>query len=338
MVIRTINAAYNVIRTLEGSGEITAYLCIREGKPKEEKFLIMKANRQELSRKMLIYFMDLSKHKKTEDFVECFTKERVVWVVFRHFEGTLFREKIANGLSVEERLCIGKNLMERFLFQNLPEYLRYEAFRLGNVIVDDSLEVHTNYLMLEPDRIDHCSFSAVLKRIAVCFKLLFDGELEEDVSQELYEFVKNVYRARFPDEASVFCAYRELEGILWQQQGEGKLKAKGYLTRIWERISGLSGGLFKLLYAALVMGLLGVFVYVCIMPETAPNDRTLFQSIGTLTIIENRVLPESGTEEMQILDTERKDTAPEENQETQENQENKEVRDTENDPVKAEMG
>lgn len=308
MVIRTMKENYSVIKTLEGSSKLRAYLCCREEKPQEETFLVMAPNGQELSRKFLIYFMDLAQSRSAVDFVECFTKEGVVWVVFRYYGGTPFEEVFAeeynssragNGCAElpEERLCVGRSLMEQLFAQKLLPYLQYEATDLRNITVDESLCVHVNYLLYEPDLLEDDLFPLVLERLAICLQRLFAEELEDEVSKELYDYINMLRQNAFSEGTAVYRAYRRLEEQLRQDAAEGKLKPKGWLVRMWQKLIRVLEGFVKLLYAALLAGLLGLLIYVCIMPETAPEERNMVQSIGTLKITEYSTgeLPEGET-------------------------------------------
>lgn len=287
MVIQTIRESYDVICTLEGSSRIRAYLCTRMTSPAGEKVLVMAAGEPDLAKKMILSFMELNRTGNIHDFLDCFTKDGTVWVVFRFCEEKAFSEKIEQDYNLKERLAIGKSLAEQIFMQNLPVYLQYEALNERNIVLDDSLAIHVNYLLYEPERMNEDLFQEVLKRTADCFQKLFYREWKEQLSSGLTDFIKKLAAAEFPEGIEVYRAYRDLDRRLKNELEEGKLEGKGYLLRIWEKLKKLSGKLLQLLYALFLAVLLGILVYVCVMPKTAPEDRNVLKKIGTLEVKEN---------------------------------------------------
>lgn len=292
MVIRTIRETYRVRCVLKGSGGIRSYLCIREGGGTEQ-FLVMGAGNRKLSGVMLPYFMDLSQSGRVDGFEKCFVREGTAWVVFRYFEGTPFSEKAKSPFA--ERVQIGREFVEQIFAQNLPAYLQYEALHPANSIVSEKWGVRVNFLLFEPEKMQDELFPMVQKRMAEYFRTLFAEELEEDNLKELSEFVERMETADFTGEAALYRAFRGLDGELERAQESCGFERKGYLTRMWKKVFRRSKDIFQFFYCVLIGGLLGYLIYVCVAPETAPEERTLFQSIGTLELIhyEAPLLPDA---------------------------------------------
>lgn len=284
MVIRTIRETYRVICTLKGSQGMNAYLCLREGSCDEEKFLVMGAKNRELSEGMLRYFMDLFYEQSIPDFEDCFVKEGILWVVFRYFFGVPFLEKQRNKNPIEERMNMARELVEQILTQHLPLYLQYESCNPANLVVSEKWGVRVNFLLFEPEKMKEDVFPLVQKRMAEYFQMLFAEELEGEAFRELNVFVERLQGADFPEGIGLYRAYRRLEEQLKSAKAEGKFIKKGYLTRLWRKVFRWSKDIFLFWYWVLIGGLLGLLIFVCIVPETAPKERNFFQSIGTLEI------------------------------------------------------
>lgn len=283
MIIRTIKGTYSVLMTLSGSRDIRAYLCIREGEAADGKFLLMKPVRQELSKKMLVYFMELSGQRRIGDFVEAFAKDGVVWAVFRWHEGTPLSET-AEHEERNARLLMKNELVLRLLAGELPPYLQYEAADARNLVVDTDGTVQINYLLFEPELMESADFTQVQKRLAGDLKQLFAREIKMGKPQSLVDLIGRMEAGNYADETGLLRELRRLDADFLQEEETGGFAAEGYLARVWKRLLRFGEASVRILYGLLVAGLLGLLVYVCIAPERAPADRMRFNGIGTLKI------------------------------------------------------
>ena len=285
MIIHTVRGTYRVVRTLEGSEKLFSYLCVREGTLAEQKFLVMGPKKRELSEKMLLYFMELREDRTLHGLEDCFAREGAVWVVFRYYEGTAWTDRVASSMVPEERRKLAQELMEQLFARKLPEYLQYEASDLRNIAADKSRGVRVNYLLYAPEKITEKLFPEVQRRTAACLRELFAGELREEKEEEPGSFIKRLEGAEFSGETELYRAYRKMDETLQNAQTTEAPKRKGYLVRLWKRAVGCSEYMFQFLYWILIGGLLGLLVYVCVMPDRAPEDRLRFERIGTLSVV-----------------------------------------------------
>ncbi len=305
MVIRTIDKTYSVIRTLPCGTKMRAYLCAAEddsggGQQKMREcgktgYLVMAPKNGESSEKLLLFLMELSKNQRVDCLLDCFTRDGAVWGVFRYYEGIPLTKLLNKGMLPEERFDLARELIEQIFAGNLPVYLQYEASKFSNIVVSGRSGLRVNFLMTEPERLDSNLFPDVLKQIAAVFELIYEQELKGALSEEPGAFVEKLKRAEFSEGIDVYRAYRRMDGSLRDALAEGKLTEKGYLTRIWNFFSGKLNVISRILYGLLIAGLTGILIYVCVAPETAPAERNLFQSIGTLEIMEYGPVPSDGT-------------------------------------------
>lgn len=290
MIIHTIGGTYRVVRTLAGSAKLFSYLCVREGTSAEHKFLVIGPKERELSEKMLFCFMEWKEERTSFrartlfGLEECFAREGVVWVVFRYFEGTEWTSLIGSRMLLEERRKLAQELMEQMFTRKLPQYLQYEASDLRNIVADKGRGIRVNYLLFAPEKIAEELFYEVQRRTASCLRELFAEEIREEKGAEPGHFIKRLEGAEFSGEVELYRAYRRMEETLQNIQTEGTPKQKGYLVRLWQRVISYSEHILGFLYWMLIGGLLGLLVYVCVMPERAPEERLRFERIGTLPV------------------------------------------------------
>ncbi len=284
MVIQTISKQYRVIRRLEGSHQIEAYLCSDDQGAVQGRFLVMGLTGNALSKKVIPYFMELSGHKQAGDFLEGFISRGCLWLVFRYYEYPTLAERIKGEFLLDERLEAARSLLDRILSQDLPCYLQYEALNPDNITVSDASEVYFNYLLHQLEYMELCRMEDVQEKLADCMEMLFSRELEEEISEELKEFIKGLRTRQYGGYTDIYRDFRSLYDILVKHKGEGRLKSRGWLVRMWEKFKKLAARLKKLLYAAVIIGLLGVLIYTYLKPEEMPAVRIEFSQIGTLKI------------------------------------------------------
>lgn len=284
MVIQTISKRYKVIQTLLAGKELEAYLCRDADTAGEERFLILGLTGDGLSKNMIPYFMELSRKREASDFLDCFIKNGSLWLVFPYFAYTPLAEKMKEPFLQSERLEASRTLMERILSQNLPWYLQYEALAMDNLTVSDTCEVYCNYLLRETQLFETCHLENVCSRLADIFKVLFSWELEEQTSRELELFIKGLRECSYGSYTEIYRDYKALYEILVKLQSEGQLKPRGWLLRMWERFKVFLKKLKRILSIALLVGLVGFLLYVCIKPADLPAGRLEFDKIGTLEL------------------------------------------------------
>lgn len=287
MVIQTISKQYRVIKKLSGSDQIEAYLC-RSGDPlSNDRFLVMGLTGDALSKKIVPYFMEFSSRQDRGDFLDCFIQRGSLWLVFRYYEYPLLKERMEGEFLLEERLEASKTMMEWIVAHNLPHYLQYEALNPDNVTVSDASEVYFNYLLTEPEFLTACRMEDVQQNLAACFESLFAPELEEEVSAELSSFIKDLKEKEYAGYGGIFKDYRRLYEILIQHKEEGRLKSRGWLIRMWEKLKGFFARIRRILYWAVIVGLMGLLIYLYIKPEAMPASRVEYNQIGVLKIRED---------------------------------------------------
>lgn len=286
MVIQTISKRYQVIKKLSGSDQIEAYLCRSDQKPSDDRFLVMGLNGDALSRKILPYFMEFSSRADNGDFLDCFIQKGSMWLVFRYYEYPCLRERMEGEFLLEERLEASRTMMEWIVAHNLPYYLQYEALNPDNVVVSDASEVYFNYLLTEPEFLTACRMEDVQQNLAACLEILFAPELEEEVSAELSVFLKGLREKEYTGYSGIYRDYRKLYELLVRHKDEGRLKSRGWLLRMWERLKGFLKRLRKVFYWAVILGLMGFLIYLYLKPEAMPASRIEYNQIGVLKIQE----------------------------------------------------
>ncbi len=281
MVIRTVERSYRVIRTLEGSREITAFLCDSEN---GDPFLLIRPKGQALSRNMLRCFLEQRNKGNAGKPEDCFVREGVVWAAFAYGGGTPICEWLKEGRPYRLRAALGRELAEQIFTRNLPVYLQYEALHPSNLMVSKERGLCANFLFFEPEKFSKDLLPEVEKRFADCLSLLYAEELEDGKAEELSDFLRKLKSAEFTDGTGIYRAYRKVCGELTEEPYKEGEKKKGILPILWAKATEHGKHLFFFFYWLLVLLLWAGFVYACVTPQETPQERIRFQNIGELPI------------------------------------------------------
>lgn len=285
MEIQTLARSYKVIRNLsDSSSQVEAYLCREAGKSSKEKYLILGLTGRNFSKRIVPYFMELSKKWKEGDFLDCFISKGGLRLVFQYHEYPNLRERLEQEFLLEERLEASRTMMERLVTWNLPYYLQYEGLNPDNVVVSQTSEIYFNFLLKEPEFMGSCKFTDVQERLADCFEILFAPELEEEACTLLTDFVTGLLEKEYTGYMGIYRDYRTLYQTLAELKDAGKLKGEDWLIKIWKSLKRFVRSIQKLLYWAVIAALAGILVWQILRPEEIPDSRVEFEQIGTLRI------------------------------------------------------
>lgn len=255
--------------------------------------------------------------------LDCFVRKGVVWAVFPHHEGRLFREAAHCAGTVKERVMLWQGVLERMFYQKIPAYLRYEASAPGNLVVDEHSVVWANYELHETDRLQEALssepheagrtqdaqssepqdalFSELQKRLYESFCILFADELTRAAKRKgkdaAAEYAERLRAGSFENERALCRSFYHLRTHLPEQEAEQDMQEKGILLRLWNTAYGHADKIWKCGYLLLVLGLWVLFLFLCIRPESAPAQRTRITAIGTVELEEQAEETEEQTVE-----------------------------------------
>ncbi len=284
MIIETISQRYRVVRRPACDSRIEAYICVREGCPPEQMYLLLGLTGTGLPKGLNAYFLKLAEGGERDGGPECFTRNGCLWLVFPYRDELSLSEKAEKDLPLRERLEIGRSLMEQMVRERFPAYLLYEALRPDNVAVSDVPEVFFNFLLTEPDEYECCGLLQVQRRLAGCLALLFTPELEEGLVPELEDFIRELAEEEEEGYFAIYRRYLKLYNRMKDLLAAGELRKKPLVLRIWKKIRGSFTYLKKVLAVAVVAALAAVLVWLIRNPKQADEGHIPFIRIGTLGI------------------------------------------------------
>lgn len=279
MNLYALNENFEVIHIKQTEQEYEILQC-RSGDKKEE-YTVLHFMNEEYVKKLLQPFFSLMDNHMYEDYKGCFTKENDLYLVFYRRKGMplteLLQEKV---LSAEQKIAIGKHVLEKILLWNLPDFMVCQLLCIDRILIDGE-EVLFHYewqqqVLLEVD------MKLVNEKAAAFIKQLFQREIEHFAAHGIEELAAYFGEGKAEDVFAIYESYCSfLEGISVRE----KEHVSG-IERFRQKLSkGIKMGLGILVFAA-------YFAAVWLMVqkiETRQKEKqevkgVIFERIGNLNI------------------------------------------------------
>ncbi len=283
MVIRAFNEDFDVIHIKQISEEYAVLQCRTTGK--REDYTVLHFKKAETVKRLLPLFYSLQENIEFEDFKGCFSREEELYIVFRKRQGFPLAEQLAGKtLSLEQRMGIGKQLLEKLLLWRLPDFIICQQLDVNRILIrKDNVEFAYEW---DLSMGEHAGMTMVNQRMACLFKALFQEEAECAVSPRLMKLLDDLERDIPEDFFAIYEAYSGLYDVMPEEMEKyvsGFQKLKNNLSMLVKKGEGLVKiVLFLAVYFA------AVFLLVQEMKQQeVSEDKTegmIYETIGTLRI------------------------------------------------------
>lgn len=236
-------------------------------------------------RTLLPIFFSLNDNMAYEDYKGCFVEDLDLYIAFHQRGGIPVTELIQeNALSLEERIQIGKRVLEKLLLWNLPEFvvcrlLDIEHIRLlnGEVVFDYEWQLPWE---MEADQI------LADKRAAELMKQLFEQEIEYSISPGLVELTAYLEQGRAEDIFAIYEEYCSLADVLPKEASEYVPGTRRLKQRLLQKVNKVLGLGKVLLAVAVYAGIIWLLVQEIEEQQRGQEEiqGVVFEKIGNLTI------------------------------------------------------
>jgi len=282
--IYALNEYFEVIHVKQVEQDYEILQCLAENGG--ERYTMLHFMDEQYVRKLLSPFFALMDNHMFEDYKGCFTNGNDLYLVFYKRKGIPLAELLQeNTLSAEQRLQIGKHILEKILLWNLPEFMICQLLcDMGQILVTGK-EAVFDYEWRQQIRLE-ADMGLVNESMAAFIKQLFHREIEYGIGYGLTELTTFLEEGKTEDVFAVYEAYcRLLDGF--------KVGEDAYVSRkkkLQQRVSGVVKKGLKigemLLLLAVYLATAGLLVQEIQEEKKEKQDAqgVVFEKIGTLTI------------------------------------------------------
>lgn len=283
MMIQTLGKSYEVLQYEHSDSNMERFLC-REETSNERCTIVQVRNKMWIMKAMEFLMIQLENHHFT-DFMSCFAGEESLYIVMAYAEGISLAEKLQNeDCLLEERLVMGKNILQKILIQDMPDYFLQECLSGENVILTPGLEVGFRYRLSGISGYDKVKYVHVLKGLGRLFELLFSREIKQKMIPPLNQFYHSMATGKYKDMLEIYRAYTEMWKMVQNMPSEDIQMPKTWLFSLWDKVRKVFVPLKKILAFLLMLCAVLFLIYTVRRQMQEDGEKRIFEYIGTLEI------------------------------------------------------
>lgn len=283
MIIQTLGKKYVVIKYCSSNSRMERFLCKEESDGRCYTVIRMK-DRDWITKTMEFLIREMENESFT-DLSCCFAGEEYFHVVLAYTEGISLQEKLDNEIcSLEERLAVGRHLLERIMLLDMSDYFLQECLNPAHIVVSPDLDVAFTYELNTIFQYDRFGFEQVRRRLLQVMEILFEGELKKKMLPPLNHFCDMLQKAEWKDVVEIFRQYREMYQKVLSMAPEEMELPNTRIFRVWERLRRLIVPLKKIMALLLLMFAVLYLIYTVQKSVETSAEKKAFDSIGTLEI------------------------------------------------------
>lgn len=293
MMIQNLERNYVILQSCPGTGTASQFLCREDQSGQQLEYKIGRIPLTQVSGNLIRFLMEQIHKESFSDFEEYFTDDSFLYVVMKLGEGKPLKGKLAEeGSSLQERLEIGKKILERLALLDGDPYFFKAAMEAGRIRVSESLEISFDYDISDITLYEKADFSQGASRLSQVFEALFSKERKQRSMEELDRLCYDLGHGKWTDYLSIHREYLDLYER-WMGKEELDLTPGTWGFRLWEAVKKGLRGLKKLALAGILL-LAALYLYLSVQEFQKPLDRAdHYKRIGTLEIVNSQ---ESGEE------------------------------------------
>ena len=284
MLIQTLSRRFSVIHVRSSTNDADVLVCRDLWEENDREYLIVALKNPDLIYRSAPFFTAQTGNRAFKDFVECFSRDGLFYIVFAYYAKPLFTDRFNEEIYfLSERLDIGKSLLSRILLQNMPPCILYEALQDRNLLLDDALRVYFNYALEDIASYNLFSIDRVQMELGRIFRILLRQEVATLVTEDIQAFIGDLESCAFADYMEIYEAYDRLYDMLKELLEVGEINPKSFLFRCWDWIKNLFRLLKPVLAGVVLVTALGYLIYSLANPVVRPGGApAAIETIGTV--------------------------------------------------------
>ena len=283
MIIQTLEKKYTVIKYIFSDRDAERYICKEESG--KEKYTVVCVKNRMWIRKAMKFLVQQMESRYFTDFVSCFFSEECLYVVMKYAEGISLKAKLEReSCSLRERMAVGKNILERLMILNMPDYFLQDCLKPETVILSSALEVNFQYELSKIGDYDKAGFSQVQNCLGKLFAGIFVGELGKNMLPPIRGFCDLLGEGKYQDILEVYTEYGKVCKAVNELPPQELTLPKTWGFRVWERIRRCFVPLKKICAVILMLLAVAFLIYSVHTSMEEGSEKKVFDLIGTLEI------------------------------------------------------
>lgn len=286
MLIETYHETYAVMQHSYAGLQMDIYVCRRRSD--QRLYTVIRIRNKKVTAKIIEFISVQKNSTKFSDLTDQFVFQEDLHVVFQYAEGIPLDKKLEQQCTLEERMEIGRKLLERLILLELPEYFQCQCLQPEAIIVSDSGQVGFRYTLRDAEKYKTYTKTQALACLYRILRLLFVPELQRNVLDPMADFLKQLQVQEITDameQYRLYCeACEEIKKIPKEELG----MTKNFWYRLWNLVKSVRGRIKKAMLTLIFIGVFVYMVYSIFMAFRIKGYVRHFEYIGTMEIEEHQ--------------------------------------------------
>lgn len=286
MLIQTPGKEYTIIQYIYSDDRMERYLCREDGT--EEKKTVVRIKDREWIRENMEFFMQQMDNTHFTDFESCFAGDGDLHIIMHHTDGVTLQEKLdREECTLDERLAVGRAVLDRMMMQNMPGYFLLDCLNVANIIVTAGTDVGFEYEFSGGIRRGEVSFSKIQISLSGIFERMFAHELRCRTVPPLCRFYEDLRQEEYEEIMDIYTAYDNMSKEVQEISPEDTLVPQTLPFRVWGRMSRGIVYVKRMLAVLLLLAAVCFLAYAVRKSGEDGSAKRVFDQIGTLKIRQN---------------------------------------------------
>ncbi len=290
MLIETYDDVYTVLQHYRTDAQFDTYMCRRRSD--NELYTVIRVLNKEMTEKILDFICSQARNRSFSDLAGHFVADGDFYVVFAHAQGINLYDKLAQRCTIEERMVLGRRILERIVLQGQPYYFVCQCLEPDNILVTDALDISFNYTLEGVEQYSLYTGADAVSYVYSLMLLLFAKEIKKNNTPPLALYFEELEAQDGFDSMEQYRRYNELCEQIRAIPKEELEVSKGLWYRIKQLIKKLHDGLKKVLLPTVFIGVFIYMLYNIYMAFQDKGQAHHFDLIGTVGIEEAQTLEE----------------------------------------------
>mgnify|MGYP004678729635 CR=1 FL=1 len=234
MEIQSINGELSIVKRIYSDEFFQIDLCRYPEKDKKKIYTLISLKDKEFIHNNIDFFFSLRQNKEFTDFIECFSKNSYLYIVFSYYEEENLKFDEVCDFPLMQRVDLVKEILSKCIILNIPDEILYDA--LSNLTLDSSGKIYFNYFLKSIGKYDGINKNSILKKLAVIFINIFSEQLEENTVDGLKELVEKCEQGKYEDFMELYSEYTALYDNFVKSLSIPKDKKLSWWRRIFSRL------------------------------------------------------------------------------------------------------
>lgn len=262
-----------------------AFIC--KNKKDGKLYTIIQIKDKKRAEKIIEFIGEQQKNAKFSDLVEHFVYKEDLHIVFQYMRGIPLEKRLKQMCTLEEKMEIGKRLLEKLVLFQMPPYFLCQCLEPDNIIVTDSLKVNFEYTLDKVEEYDTYTNKQACVFLYMVIKILFAEELKKNVIEPMEIFLRRIQSCEDFDSLQIYKLYCESCNEIKKIPDEELAVPKNWLFRLWEKIKSFRKVIKHSILFLIFLGVCIYTIYSIWHSFQVKGYQKNYNSIGTVEIEED---------------------------------------------------